>query len=74
MDKYGNGKEIKLVNLGATKNPSYLNFTLRMFRQVCILAGCDYLQSISGMGIKKAHSLIKQFRSIELVITIIHLN
>eukprot|EP01114_Cavostelium_apophysatum_P019359 TRINITY_DN6219_c0_g1_i1.p1 TRINITY_DN6219_c0_g1~~TRINITY_DN6219_c0_g1_i1.p1 ORF type:complete len:623 (+),score=153.77 TRINITY_DN6219_c0_g1_i1:138-2006(+) len=68
MDKFGQGKEIQLCNLGATKNPSFLNFTFQMFRQVCILSGCDYIrESVSGLGIKKACDLLKKFRSIEKV-------
>lgn len=68
LDKYGNGKEIRLENLGATTNPSFLNFTQDMFRHVCILAGCDYLDSLQGMGIKKAHALLKRFRTMDRVL------
>jgi len=74
MDKFGQGKEIRLTNLGATQNPSFLNFTMQMFRQICILAGCDYLNSIPGMGVKKAHSLMKKFRSAERVIQSLRAN
>jgi hypothetical protein len=30
---------------------------------MCILAGCDYLPSLPGMGIKRAHSFIRRFKS-----------
>lgn len=34
-----------------------------MVQQMCIFAGCDYLSSLPGMGIRRAYSLIKQHRS-----------
>jgi exonuclease-1 len=66
MDKDGYGKEICLVNLPLIQKPSFVNFTQSMLRQLCILAGCDYV-SLSGLGIKTAHSLIKKHKSVEKV-------
>lgn len=31
-----------------------------MLLQVCILSGCDYVQSIKGMGFKTALRLVKE--------------
>jgi exonuclease-1 len=67
MDKNGIGKEIRLEDLTTLKEPSFTNFTQQMLRQLCILAGCDYLPSISGLGIKKAYTLIKSYKTIERV-------
>ena len=36
--------------------------------ETCILAGCDYLPSIKGLGIKKASDLMYRFQSAEAVI------
>lgn len=36
--------------------------------QMCILAGCDFVASLPGMGIKKAHAGVKRFRSFVNVI------
>ena len=64
MDKFGNGKEIDLNRLTECTSPmSYANFNMEMFRQMCILSGCDYLSSISGFGLRKAHSLISIHKS-----------
>jgi exonuclease-1 len=30
---------------------------------MCIMAGCDFLPSLPGIGAKKAHGLMKKFRS-----------
>jgi exonuclease-1 len=70
LNKEGNGEEINMNRLGETTSPSFHNFTHAMFRQVCILAGCDYLPSIPGMGVKKAHGLVKKYGSAEKVFDI----
>lgn len=67
MDNDGNGQEVDMNNLGLVKNPSFLNFTLDMFRQTCMLAGCDYLPPIQGLGIKKAAKFMAQYRNIDKV-------
>ena len=37
------------------------------FLELCILAGCDYLDAIKGVAIKSAHKLLKQHKSAEKV-------
>ncbi|KAK4845248.1 hypothetical protein QYF36_002789 [Acer negundo] len=39
-----------------------------MLLEMCILSGCDYLPSLPGMGLKRAHALISKFKSYEKVI------
>ena len=34
-----------------------------LFRQVCIMAGCDYLCSVDKVGIKTAGKLAGQFKT-----------
>ncbi|KAL6056081.1 Rad2 nuclease, variant 2 [Balamuthia mandrillaris] len=67
MDQQGTGQEIKLVDLGKTTAVNLSNFTHNMFRQMCILSGCDYLPSIPGLGIKKAYGLLQKYHSMERV-------
>jgi exonuclease-1 len=31
------------------------------------MSGCDYLPSLPGMGVKKAHGLIKRFKTYQMV-------
>ena len=38
-----------------------------MFRHMCILAGCDYLPAMHGVGVKKAYGLLKKYRTVERV-------
>lgn len=42
--------------------------------QMCILAGCDFVASLPGMGIKKAHAGVKRFRSFVNVIKSARIN
>ncbi|XP_051124967.1 exonuclease 1 [Andrographis paniculata] len=68
MDKFGQGIEFKNSMLQYNKELNLAGFTQMMVVEMCILSGCDYLPSLPGMGLKKAHSLIKKFRSHKNVI------
>lgn len=35
------------------------SFNLDKFRYMCILSGCDYLESLPGVGLKKGMKFIK---------------
>lgn len=43
----------------------FKGWDLEMLRAVCVLAGCDYLKSIKGIGFKRAHKLVAKGRSLE---------
>lgn len=73
-------QEINLISIGivdnnVTKhtNRSFLqmeNFRgssgCRLFVLMCILAGCDYLTSIKGIGLKRAHDAVINFKHDDL--------
>ncbi|KAK6921229.1 XPG-I domain [Dillenia turbinata] len=74
MDRYGNGEEIILDKVFDSEDlvPSFRNFNKELFTEVvvqgngmCVLAGCDFLQSIHGIGIGKAHSLVSKYRDLD---------
>lgn len=48
-----------------------LEFTMDQFIDLCILLGCDYCDSIRGIGPKKAFELIKEHKSIEKILTVL---
>lgn len=61
MDNQGNGQEINLENLKKVKvkgKPGFKDFTHEMFLTACILSGCDYIDSIKGIGLQKAVKLV----------------
>ncbi|KAF3449829.1 hypothetical protein FNV43_RR05908 [Rhamnella rubrinervis] len=68
MDKFGQGVEFQYSRLQQNKELSFSGFTKQMLLEMCILSGCDYLQSLPGMGLKRAHALIKRFTSYDKVI------
>ncbi|KVH89439.1 5'-3' exonuclease, C-terminal domain-containing protein [Cynara cardunculus var. scolymus] len=68
MDKFGQGVEFQHSKLQHNKDLNLTGFTKQMILEMCILSGCDYLQSLPGMGLKKANALIKKFKSYDKVI------
>lgn len=67
MDKFGQGVEFRYSMLQQNKELNFTGFTKQMLLEMCILSGCDYLLSLPGMGLKKAHALMKKFRSYDKV-------
>ncbi|PON54615.1 Exonuclease [Parasponia andersonii] len=68
MDKFGQGVQFQYSMLQQNKELSFSGFTKQMILEMCILSGCDYLQSLPGMGLKRAHSLMKRFTTYDKVI------
>ena len=60
MDKQGNGIEVDLNKLNEVEELNFRNFTDDMLLACCIVSGCDYLESIKGIGFKKAHKLVME--------------
>lgn len=60
MDKNGNGLLIEQEKLYLSMNMKPQEFSLDKFRYMCILSGCDYLPSISGVGLIKARQFISR--------------
>lgn len=67
MDKFGQGVEFRSSKLGQNKELDFAGFSKQMVLQMCILSGCDYLQSLPGMGLKRAHALIQKLKSCDKV-------
>ncbi|KAK8472571.1 hypothetical protein PHAVU_002G243800 [Phaseolus vulgaris] len=68
MDKFGQGVQFQYSMLQKNKELSFEGFNRQMVLEMCILSGCDYLQSLPGMGLKRAHASIKKFRSYDKVL------
>jgi exonuclease-1 len=79
MDSAGNGRLLRRDRLpdivdssargdGETRLFSpWAEWDERLFLELCILAGCDYLPSLPGFGIKSAHRALKAHRCVETV-------
>ena len=62
MDKDGWGEEVSLAELPLCRELSFAGWTHDLFQQMCALAGCDFIKSLPGIGIKKAHAHIRRTR------------
>lgn len=67
MEK-GQGMLVELDKLGKCKELSFKNWKLTEFRTLCILCGCDYLDNIPGVGLKKAHKFVDKYKTIEKIV------
>ncbi|KAK1406764.1 hypothetical protein QVD17_38372 [Tagetes erecta] len=73
MDKYGNGEEIIIDKVFSSTGrlPSFVHFTEELFTGMCVLAGCDFLSSVPGIGIGKAHALVSKYRNLDRVLSVL---
>jgi exonuclease-1 len=51
---------VDLGNLRKIKKPNFTDFTIEMLLMTCIFSGCDYLDSIKGIGFVRAQKLVEQ--------------
>lgn len=72
MDKFGQGVEFRSSLLEQNKDLDFTGFTKQMILEMCIFSGCDYLPSLPGMGLKRAHALIRKYKSHEKVKVLIY--
>ncbi|KAI8901579.1 PIN domain-like protein [Globomyces pollinis-pini] len=65
LDKDGNGIEIRKQDIGNIRELQFWDET--KFRQMCILSGCDYLESPKGIGVKTAIKLLSNTDAYTLI-------
>ena len=68
LDRTGGGQMIDARRLRMAEDIYLEHFTQEMFLDMCILAGCDYLDSIQGIGMKTAHQLVQKYKSTERIL------
>uniref|UniRef100_A0A1J3ECC0 Exonuclease 1 n=1 Tax=Noccaea caerulescens TaxID=107243 RepID=A0A1J3ECC0_NOCCA len=73
MDRYGKGEELILDNVfqAVDQKPCFQNFDQELFTAMCVLAGCDFLPSVPGVGISRAHAFISKYQSVERVLSVL---
>ncbi|XP_011072989.1 exonuclease 1 isoform X2 [Sesamum indicum] len=73
MDRYGNGEEIMLNKVfdAVGHVPSFKNFDRELFTGMCVMAGCDFLPSVPGIGIAKAYNLVAKYRNLARVLSVL---
>ncbi|KZO95426.1 PIN domain-like protein [Calocera viscosa TUFC12733] len=68
LDTDGNCHRIRREMLTRCKEASFVGWGEKEFRWMAMLSGCDYLPSISGMGLKTAHRLLRQWKTVDRVV------
>ena len=68
LDQYGDCVEINRKDFTACRDISLVGWSDAEFRCMAILSGCDYLPSISGMGLKTAYQLVRKYKSIDRIV------
>jgi len=53
--------EIEIENLYKVTKPNFKDFSYDMLLTTCILSGCDYLDSVKGIGFKKAAKIVSEW-------------
>ncbi|KAI8074804.1 flap endonuclease 1-like protein [Gongronella butleri] len=61
-------REIPVQEIELQKVLECLDFTKKQFVDLCILMGCDYAESIKGLGPHRALQLIKKYETIDKAI------
>lgn len=57
----------------ASESLSFIGWSDDQFRWMAMMSGCDYLPSISGIGLKTAHTLLRKYKSVEKALRAIQL-
>ncbi|KAL6178211.1 hypothetical protein ACLB2K_049730 [Fragaria x ananassa] len=75
MDQFGNGDELLLNSIfnQADRTPSFQNFDLKLFTGMCVLAGCDFLPSVPGIGMGKAYALVSKYQNLDRALSVLKL-
>ncbi|OAA59841.1 DNA repair protein (XPGC)/ Rad [Niveomyces insectorum RCEF 264] len=68
LDMHGHCIEINRREFCACREISLTDWTDREFRQMAILSGCDYLDSIGNIGLKTAYRLMRKHKTIDKVV------
>eukprot|EP00906_Rhabdomonas_costata_P031870 RCo044963 len=68
MDRFGAGVSIRFEEVVGNADAGFAQFSAEMVLRACILAGCDYLPSLPGIGVKTAQKLVRQHGSLENVL------
>ncbi|KAJ3357790.1 Elongation of fatty acids protein 2 [Entophlyctis luteolus] len=65
---FSEARKLPVMEITLSKVLEGLEMTMEQFIDLCILLGCDYCDSIRGIGPTRAVSLIKEHKSIEGVL------
>ncbi|KAI9026677.1 PIN domain-like protein [Phycomyces nitens] len=68
MDRLGSAMRLRQKDLQSTTEINISGWDIDKIRRMCILSGCDYLESLPGIGIKRAHQYLVTYKTHEAVL------
>ena len=68
LDQYGDCIEINRKDFTRCRAISLVGWSDTEFRLMAILSGCDYLPSITNLGLKTAYQLVRKYKTIERIL------
>jgi len=71
MDKNGEGDEICLNKLSCAQEFNFSTWSPDKFLSLCILSGCDYLESIPQLGVRSAYDALAKAKDAEAAIRLL---
>ncbi|GAA5878936.1 hypothetical protein JCM16303_007237 [Sporobolomyces ruberrimus] len=74
LDGEGNCSSISRDDFSKCREFNFSDWSDVEFRQMAILSGCDYLESIVGLGLKTAYRLMRKYKTAEKVIQFVRLD
>lgn len=64
MSKTGDGDLFQSRNIASLDDPPMYHITPDMFMWMCVCSGCDFFDGVKGLGIRRAHTLVKKHRTL----------
>ncbi|WOO78467.1 Exonuclease 1 [Vanrija pseudolonga] len=74
LEKDGSCISIERSRLAQVRELPMHGWTDVQFRRMAMLSGCDYLPSIPGIGLKKAHRMLRRYKTVEKLLQAIRLD
>ncbi|GAA5870805.1 hypothetical protein JCM1840_006809 [Sporobolomyces johnsonii] len=73
LDGEGNCVSIARKDFAKCREYDFAGWSDTEFRQMAILSGCDYIESIVGLGLKTAYRLMRKYKTAEKVVQFVRL-
>ncbi|RPB13623.1 PIN domain-like protein [Morchella conica CCBAS932] len=73
MDRFGDCVEVNRADFTKNRDITLAGWTDAEFRMMAILSGCDYLPSIRGIGLKKAHGYVRSHKTVDRIVRAIRM-
>ena len=71
LDQYGDCVLFRRARFTACREVNLAGWSDKEFRTMAIMSGCDYIPSIDKMGLKTAHRLVRKYKTIEKILTML---